>query len=153
MRQGLRSLRLLQSEVHRPVQVIRQLRRLSRRDQGAHGDEAAVPRRQIGTLPEILEQHACGVLDDAWCDRAVLLADPLRTFGLRRLVERQQLHGRRRELIGANAALPEDIFRDAKDVRLVAARRTATRATSGRPRMTIAFAPADAPITADTGSA
>ena len=52
-------------------------------------------------------------MDDPWCDRAELLADPLRAFGLRGLVERQQLNGRRGELIDANAALCEDIFRDA----------------------------------------
>jgi len=52
-------------------------------------------------------------LHDPWCDRAELLADPLRAFGFRGLVERQQLNGCRRELIGANAALREDVFRGA----------------------------------------
>ena len=111
--QDLGGLRLRQSVVHCPVQVIGQLRGLSRRDQGAHSDETPVPRRQIGTPPEIPEQHVCGVLHDPRCDGAELLADALRAFGLRGLVERQQLHGRRGELIDANVALCEGIFRNA----------------------------------------
>src|SRR5258708_16597696 len=83
VRQDLGGLWLRQSVVHRPVQVIGQLRGLSRRDQGAHSNETSVARRQIRTPPEIAKQHVRGVLYDPWCNRAELLVDPLRAFGLR----------------------------------------------------------------------
>jgi len=45
-----------QSIIHRPVQMIGDLSDLSGRDERAHSDEAAVPRDQPRSQPEIPEQ-------------------------------------------------------------------------------------------------
>jgi hypothetical protein len=113
VREDFRGLRLRESVVHRSVQVIGQLRRLTRRDQRADGDETPIAGRQIGTPPQIPRQDVRGLLNDARGDDGELFADPLGPFSFRRLVERQQLNRCRRDLIGSNSALREYIPRRA----------------------------------------
>src|SRR3712207_6959030 len=55
-----RSLR--QAAVHGAVEVVGHLRDLPRSDQRTHGDEAAVPRREVRSQPQVAEQDVGGVL-------------------------------------------------------------------------------------------
>src|SRR5688572_15599688 len=61
---------LRQPMVHRSIQVIRQLCRLSRCDERADSHETPIAGRKIRAEPEVTEQHVRGVLDDPGCSRA-----------------------------------------------------------------------------------
>jgi len=54
-----------QSVVHRPVQVMGDLRDLSGGDESADRDQAAVRGSEPRSQPEIAEQHVRRVLDEA----------------------------------------------------------------------------------------
>jgi hypothetical protein len=69
-----------QPAIHRPVQMISDLRDLPCRDESAHGDEAAVARSKARSQPEIPEEDVRGVLDETRCDLAELLADAGRSL-------------------------------------------------------------------------
>ena len=102
MRDGLGCLRLCQPIIHRPVEVRRKLRCLPVRDQGADGDEAAVPRGEVRAQPQITEQHVGRVLHDSRKGRAELLLDELCALGFGGLVYRQQGHGSRGKVVRAD---------------------------------------------------
>lgn len=112
MRDHLPGLRLRQAVVHRPGEVERDLLDLVCRDQGADGHQAAIPRGKARTEPQIAEQDLGGVPNDPRSHGAELLPDPRRALGLGGLVEREKRTRRRRELIGLDSALDEDIPRD-----------------------------------------
>jgi hypothetical protein len=90
MRDGLRGLGLRQAVVHRPVEVVRDLRDLAGSYQRADGHQAAIPRRKAGTEPQIPEQNVGRVLHDPGKSCAELLSDargPVRFGGF---VQRQE---------------------------------------------------------------
>src|SRR3712207_1279263 len=70
MRDDLRDLARLDTVVERKVEIVGHLDRLVARDQGSKRDEAAVPRREIGTFPYVPEQRALRVLREGRGDRA-----------------------------------------------------------------------------------
>lgn len=72
MRDDLCGLRLGQTTIHRPVQVLRNLRDLAGSSQGADSHQTAVPGRKVRTQPEVTEQYVGGVLDDSRNDRTEL---------------------------------------------------------------------------------
>ena len=87
MTEHLSGLLLRQSVVHRPVQVVGDLSDLSGRNKSAYRDQAAVPRSQARSQPEIPEQDVGRVLDEARRDLAELLSNARRPLPLRSLVE------------------------------------------------------------------
>src|SRR2546427_10560807 len=91
LREDLRGLRLRQAVIHRPVEVVGNLRNLTRSYQRADSDQAAIPRRKVWTQPQVAEQKVGGVLNDSWCHRAELLSDARRALRLGGLVEREKL--------------------------------------------------------------
>src|SRR5213592_2966196 len=110
----LRGLRLRETVIHRPVEVIRDLGDLARRYQGADSDQAPIPGRKVRTQPEVPEKHICGVLHYSGCHAAELLADPRRPVRLRGFIEREKLGGSCRQLIAPDLALRKDFFRSAR---------------------------------------
>jgi hypothetical protein len=76
--------------IHRPVEVVGDLRDPSRRDQRGHGDEAATAGREIGTQPQISEQVFGRVLDEARRHEPELIAHVLRALRLGRFIQRQR---------------------------------------------------------------
>src|SRR5437867_5662197 len=78
----LRGLRLRETVIHRPVEVIRDLGDLARRYQGADSDQAPIPGGKVRTQPEVPEKYICGVLHYSGCHAAELLADPRRSVRL-----------------------------------------------------------------------
>jgi len=90
MREGLGGLGLREPVIHRPVEMVGNLRDLAGSDQRADGDQAAIAGRQVGTQPQVTEQDLGRVLHDARHRRAELLADAGRAIGLRGLVEQQK---------------------------------------------------------------
>src|SRR3954470_5205815 len=100
-----------QPVVHCAVQMIGDLRNLTRGNQRAHGHQAAVARSQRRPEPEIAEQHVGRILDKARRDLPELLSDARCPLLLRRFVERQLRSHRGRELIGADVAALEDLLR------------------------------------------
>src|SRR2546421_12527098 len=62
MRHHLAGLGLRETVIHRAVEVVRNLRHLTRRYQCADGDETAVARRKVRSEPEVAEEHVRGVL-------------------------------------------------------------------------------------------
>src|SRR6266851_2916166 len=112
VRDDLRGLRLRQAVIHRPVEVVGNLRHLAGSNQGADGDQAAVPGREVGTQPKVAEEDIGGVLHDSRRHLAELLSDARRTLRLGGLVERKKLRRSSGELIGPNSAPSKDVFRD-----------------------------------------
>src|SRR6266851_1448136 len=66
----LRGLRLRQAMIHRPVEVIRDLRDLAGGDERTDGHQAPVSRRQGRTEPQVMEQDVAGVLHESRSHRA-----------------------------------------------------------------------------------
>ena len=91
--------------VHRFVQVERNLRYLTSRDERSHGDEASIARCEIRSQPEIAEQSVGGVLHQSWRNLAELLFDVRRSLFLGRLIQWKQLRSCGRKLISTNVAL------------------------------------------------
>src|SRR3954465_5968626 len=87
------------------------LRGLAGRNQGADGDQAAVPRREFRPQPEISKQDIRRVLDKTGGDLSELLPDARRALRLRCLVERKLRPGSRRELICPDIAVLEHVLR------------------------------------------
>ena len=75
MRERLGSFRLLQTIIHRPVEMSRELRDLTRGDERAHCRETLVPWRERRTQLQVMKQRLAGVLHDTRCDRADSLLD------------------------------------------------------------------------------
>src|SRR3954466_8255547 len=98
MAKGLSRLVFRQPVIHRPAQMIGDLRDLAGRDQRANGNETAVPWGQVQSEPEVPKQHVGGVLDQARRNLAELLAHPRLPLLLRALVKRELRSRRRREL-------------------------------------------------------
>ena len=73
MRDDLRSLRLCQAFVHRPIEVVGNLRNLAGSNQRADRDQAPIPGRKVRTQPQVAEQNVRGVVHDARSDLAELL--------------------------------------------------------------------------------
>jgi len=69
----LPSLLLRQSVIHRPVEVVRDLRNLAGSNQRANRDQAPIPGRKVRTQPQVAEQNVRGVVHDARSDLAELL--------------------------------------------------------------------------------
>src|SRR5882757_9883436 len=111
MADDLAGLLLGQPVIHRPVQMVGDLRDLACRDERADGHETPVARREPRSQPEIAEQHIRRVLDEAGRDLAKLLADTRRPLRLRRLVEEKLRTGSRRKLVGADVAGLEHVLR------------------------------------------
>ncbi len=88
MSDDLSGLLLGQPVIHRPVQMVSDLRDLARRNQGADGDQAAVPWREFRPQPEISKQDIRRVLDKTGGDLSELLPDARGPLRLRGLVER-----------------------------------------------------------------
>ena len=63
-----------QPVIHRPVQMVGDLRDLAGRDEGANGNEAPVAWCQSRPQPEIAEQHVRRVLNETGGDLPELLA-------------------------------------------------------------------------------
>ena len=89
MHQNFRCLRPGQSVVHRSVEVVRDLRNLSRGDERTHRDKTTVARREIRTQPYVLEQKIAGLVHQALRDRADILLNRWGTLRLCGLVQRQ----------------------------------------------------------------
>jgi hypothetical protein len=100
-----------QSIVHRPVQVVGDLRDLPSRDESAHCDQAAVTRCKRRSQPEIAEEHVGRVLDEARRDLPELVSDPRRPLLLCGLVERKLRSRGGRKLIGSDIAALEHVPR------------------------------------------
>src|SRR5438552_12506909 len=65
MRDHLCCLRLGKSVIHRPVDMVGNLRDLTASNQGADSHHTPIPRSQVRTQPKIPEQNIGGVLHDA----------------------------------------------------------------------------------------
>src|SRR6266581_979128 len=96
LRDHLPGLCLRQAVIHRPVEVVRDLRDLPGSNQGGDSDEAPVAWREGRTQPQVAEQNVGGVLYDPWSHRAELLSDARGAICLGRLVERKKRRGIRR---------------------------------------------------------
>src|SRR3954451_13488254 len=90
--------------IHRPVQMVGDLRDLAGRDQRTDRDETAIARCEPRPQPEIAKQYVSRVLNESGRDLSKLLANPRRPLGLRRLVERELRTGGRRKLVVADIA-------------------------------------------------
>lgn len=90
MRENFRDLALREAIIHRPVEMIRHLRDLPRRDQRAHRHKAAVARREAGSQPQVTEQKVGRVLQDPWSNRAKELLVPGGALRLCFFVERKK---------------------------------------------------------------
>lgn len=73
MRNDFCGLRLTQAVIHRPVEVVRNLRDLTGSNQCADRDQAPVARRKVRTEPKVTKQNVSGVLDNSWKSRSELL--------------------------------------------------------------------------------
>ena len=109
---NLAGLRLGQTVIHGPVEVVGDLFDLAGRDQSADGDQAPVPWRKTRAEPEVAEQNVGGVTDDFRSDRAELLSDARRPLRLGGLVERQKRRRRWRKLVTLDSASREDLACD-----------------------------------------
>ena len=89
MRDHFGDLHPREAVIHRPVEVIGNLRNLTGSDQRADGDEAALARRELRAQPQIPEQEVRGVAHDARHGRAELLLDARGPLRLSRLVQGQ----------------------------------------------------------------
>jgi len=112
MRDDLRSLRLCQAVVHRPIEVVGNLRDLAGSNQGADSDETPISRRKVRTQPQLAEQNVGRVLHDARSDGTELLFHSRGTFRLRVFVKRKRHRRSGRKLIGPNLTIGKYIFRD-----------------------------------------
>src|SRR5256885_12639394 len=80
VREHLRSLRLREPVIHGPVQVIRDLRHLTGRNERADRHQAPVARQEPRVQPQVPEQDVARVLHDAGRDGTELLLDICRTL-------------------------------------------------------------------------
>jgi len=87
MRDYLRGLRLGQAVVHRPIEVIGNLRDLAGSNQGADRHEAPITGRKVRTQPQVAEQNVSGVLHDARSDVSELLFNVRCAFRFRLLIK------------------------------------------------------------------
>ncbi len=55
MRDDFRGLRLCQAVVHRPIEVVGDLRNLAGSNQGADSDETPISRRKVRAQPQVAE--------------------------------------------------------------------------------------------------
>ena len=78
MRNGFRGLRLRKAVIHRPVEMVGNLRDLTGRDERADRDQAPIARRKVRTQPQVPEQNIGGVLDDSRDHPAELLLNARR---------------------------------------------------------------------------
>src|SRR4051812_33303726 len=85
--------------IHGPVEVIGDLRNLTRGDQRTYGDQAAIARCKTRPEPKVAEQDIGRVLNKPWCYRTELLSDTSCALSLRRLIERKELRRRARQLV------------------------------------------------------
>ena len=92
-----RSLALRQTVIHRPVEMIGDLRHLAGSNEGADSHQAPVPRREGRTEPEITKEYVRGVLHDARGDFAEVLLDSGSALLFSGLIERQELDRGRRK--------------------------------------------------------
>src|SRR5258705_3559845 len=104
MRNDLAGLLLRQPVIHRPAQMIRDLRDLTGCHEGTDGNKAPVARRQTGPQPKIPEQHVCRILDDPGGDVPELLTDPRRPLRLGCLIEGKLRAGSWRKLFNPDVA-------------------------------------------------
>ena len=108
----LRRLCPRQSVIHCTVQVIGQLRDLAGGNQRADRDETAVAGRKTWSQPQVVEQYVPGELNDSGRDGAEVLLHCAFAPGFCRLVEREKVNRRRRELRRRNATSFENGVRD-----------------------------------------
>ena len=80
MRDNLRGLRLCQAVVHRPIEVVRNLRDLAVSNQRADSDQTPISGRKVRTQPQVAKQNVSGVLHDARSDVTELLFDAAARF-------------------------------------------------------------------------
>lgn len=90
MRDHFRSLRSREAVIHRPIEVVRNLRDLARGDQCADSDEAPIAWRESRTQLQITEQNMRGELHEPWSDRASLLLDTGGALRLGGLINREK---------------------------------------------------------------
>lgn len=77
--------------IHRPVEVIRDLRDLAGGDESTDGHQAPVSRCQGRTEPQVMEQYVAGVLHESRSHRADILLNTGRALRLGGLINGKKL--------------------------------------------------------------
>lgn len=91
--------------------MIRDLRDLTRADEGADRHQTPVPWGQSRTKPEVAEEHVRGVLHNPRSDGTEVLLNAGGALRLGRFIERKRFARGRRELFGCDSAFLEDVLR------------------------------------------
>ena len=97
MRNHFRCLLLSEAVVHRPVEMVRNLRSLAVGNQGAHRDQTSIAGSKVRAKPQIPEQDIRRVLHDSRSHVPELLLNACRPFLLGCLIERKQSEAKRQE--------------------------------------------------------
>src|SRR6516164_8684300 len=108
----LRGLSLRKAVVHRPIQVECDLSDLTGCDARTDCHEAPVTRGEIWAKPQVVKQQFGGVLHESGGHLSELFADNRSPLLLGIFVERQELRGGWREVVGADLPRGEHLLRD-----------------------------------------